>query len=211
MAMLADLFRAVDRADADTAHAALRDLLRTQRAVFSFHCDALTALVAHIPLHRASAPRELVAIAMLVGTWCGQRLLASLPPCGDETLRTAMVCGSYARTSAHGGHAQVEGVGPLMGRKDNLRIDAAFARAERMSPIKGFVDVQILFASLLATLQQDLVRLSWARVRAAVRVRPYALHWLEVVAMSQCAPEGAARKRDRLAFEADVTCLMRTG
>lgn len=46
----------------------------------------------------------------------------------------------------------------------------------------------------------------WQRLRDHVRVRPYALHWQECTAISQCADGGAGRRRDREAFEEDM-CL----
>ena len=45
----------------------------------------------------------------------------------------------------------------------------------------------------------------WTLFRWAVRVRPYALHWLEEHVKVQCAPGGAGRKRDRAAYEAWVS------
>ena len=42
----------------------------------------------------------------------------------------------------------------------------------------------------------------WKRVQWAVRVRPYALHWLEEHAKLHYAPEGAGHARDRASFEA---------
>ena len=56
---------------------------------------------------------------------------------------------------------------------------------------------------LLCALNCSRAALRWAKGRLAVRVRPYALHWLEEHAKAQCAPEGHGRKRDREAFEAD--------
>ena len=44
--------------------------------------------------------------------------------------------------------------------------------------------------------------------RDAVRVRPYALHWLEEVAKARCAPSGEQRSRDREAFEADLATVV---
>ena len=49
-------------------------------------------------------------------------------------------------------------------------------------------------------------RLLLPRWRLIVRVRPYALHWLEEHEQAQCAPEGEGRKRDRDSFEADSLC-----
>ena len=46
-------------------------------------------------------------------------------------------------------------------------------------------------------------RLLLPRWRWMVKVRPYALHWLEEHEKAQCAPDGAGKKRDRDAFEAD--------
>ena len=51
---------------------------------------------------------------------------------------------------------------------------------------------------LLPTIVQKILYPKW---RWLVRVRPYALHWLEEHAKTQCAAGGAARKRDRAAFE----------
>lgn len=45
-------------------------------------------------------------------------------------------------------------------------------------------------------------KLRWRHVRWAVRVRPYALHWLEEHVKVQYAPTGVGHKRDRAAFEA---------
>tara|TARA_B110000046_G_C12984327_1_gene394843 strand:- start:1353 stop:1805 length:453 start_codon:yes stop_codon:yes gene_type:complete len=42
----------------------------------------------------------------------------------------------------------------------------------------------------------------WKRLRWAVRVRPYALHWIEEHARVHYGPHGEGRKRDRAAFEA---------
>lgn len=46
-----------------------------------------------------------------------------------------------------------------------------------------------------------LVQCDWELVRRAVRVRPYALHWLETHAIVSCADGGKNRARDLLAFE----------
>ena len=44
----------------------------------------------------------------------------------------------------------------------------------------------------------------WPKLRGYTRfTRPIALYWLEKTLRTSCAPGGAARKRDREAFEAD--------
>ena len=46
-------------------------------------------------------------------------------------------------------------------------------------------------------------KLYWSRVREVVKVRPYAMHWLEEYAKVHYAPSGSGHKRDRKAFAAE--------
>lgn len=47
------------------------------------------------------------------------------------------------------------------------------------------------------------VRFRWSKVRCAVKVRPYVLHWLREANESLCAPGKSWSERDKRAYAAD--------
>ena len=64
---------------------------------------------------------------------------------------------------------------------------------------KWGITSEISFVTLAST--------RWEKVRAAVRVRKYAIAWQEHVAELVCAPNGSGRRADLAAFVADFDAV----
>ena len=57
----------------------------------------------------------------------------------------------------------------------------------------------------LERLKKSRAHRHWALMRAAIRVRPYALFWYMYVGTKMCAPGGKWAAHDRVNFEADFS------
>lgn len=202
---LSYLRAAAERGDADAALQVLMVLFVHHRHRFSARGRELLESVCQIPLERATQPRAVVRLVMRVGVWCGAG--TPLLPCGagDEVLCMAMICGVLTHQRDDTEEQRIALDGHTQARRCAYpRVSAALTAARCDAEERQCV-VRVLFRALLREIGRALARLSWARVRAAVRVRPYAMHWLEETAKAAYAPGGQGRARDLLAFERDFS------
>ena len=204
MTLFPCLRQAVDYAGADAAFQALEMMYTHSRHRFAIWGRDIYDQVCRITLADAAEPRARVRLVMRVGVWCGAGtpLLPSSAG-GDEVLCMAFLCGILFHQCDDSADARLALDGHTQARRAAYPRVAAALTAARCDAEERQCAVRVLFRALMREIGRELARLSWGRVRAAVRVRPYAMHWLGEAAKAACAPGGAGRAEDLRAFETD--------
>ena len=175
--------------DAGVRHAAIRAVSRVEPAMLASHADAIVGLLEDTDLCVSS-----IAVRALVGL--DQGTLASH-------------AGAIARAM----------LGMLVNPKVTVRYDAlrlsdsvalGMLAPDVFALLWGVVTNMLIDAEwgiriaaewTLLWFKTHKARSHWARARAFVHVRPFALFWYEYVGESLCAPGGKWAARDRVAFE----------